>query len=91
MTEVRRYSAAFWERGPDELQDWEKHKQKIEEGERKREKLQDQVLAITLKCKQYNAPLFEMDLDGLLPPAQAKIFGTGQVRHHNEVTFSHDH
>ena len=41
------------ERGPDELQDWEKHKQKIEEGERKREKLQDMVLAISLKCKQY--------------------------------------
>eukprot|EP01043_Picozoa_sp_COSAG02_P012160 COSAG02_NODE_464_length_21824_cov_80.221082_5_plen_262_part_00 len=41
------------ERGPDELQDWEKHKQKIEEGERKREKLQDMVLAISMKCKQY--------------------------------------
>eukprot|EP01043_Picozoa_sp_COSAG02_P093586 COSAG02_NODE_30094_length_557_cov_0.997817_1_plen_64_part_01 len=41
------------DRGPDELQDWEKHKQKIEEGERKREKLQDMVLAISLKCKQY--------------------------------------
>ena len=41
------------ERGPDELQDWEKHKQKIEEGERRREKLQDMMLAVSLKCKQY--------------------------------------
>ena len=42
------------ERGPDELQDWDKHKQKIEEGERKREKLQDMILAVSLKCKQYD-------------------------------------
>ena len=68
-----RYSATFWERGPDELTDWEKHKQKIEEGERKREKLQDMVLAVTLKCKQHDAPLFEMDLEGLLPPAQVRF------------------
>jgi hypothetical protein len=52
------------ERGPDELQDWEKYKQKIEEGERKREKLQDMVLAISMKCKQYER--FE---HSFLPPS----------------------
>ena len=80
LTEVKKYSAVFWERGPDELQDWEKHRAKIEEGERKREKLEDMQLAVSMKCRQVDHPLFEMDVDGLLSAAQARVFGASADR-----------
>jgi len=59
---VEQYAAVFWDRGPDELNDYEKYVAQIEKGEQKIQRRQNTKAALELKVNQYKAPTYQLRL-----------------------------
>jgi len=62
VEKVEQYASVFWDRGPDELNDYEKYVAQIEKGEQKIQRRQNTKAALELKVSQYKAPSYQLRL-----------------------------